>query len=300
MNPSPWRELLRIARPWVLIACIIFYAIGAGIAHFLGRSVDLSIYLTGQVCVLLLAFSASYLNEYFSMLEHPVLRRNPNSNRAVDEFYRLRNALIQAAVVALTVGAVLTVMLFAQGVRGPAVVIYLGVAFLLEFFYAVPPLRLAKSGFGELVTALFITGITPALAYTLQTNETHRLLILLTFPLTAIFIATTLATELQTYYSDIKEGRKTLMVAIGWQRGMSLHNILILLGYLLIGVAAVLRLPWPLTWPMLATLPVGLFQIWQMWQINTGQKPRWRLLRITALATLGIMAYLIAFALWTG
>lgn len=300
MNASPWRELLRIARPWVLFACIVSYAIGAGILHFLGGTVNIPVYLIGQVCVLLLVFSASYLNEYFSMLERPVLKRNPNSNRNVDEFYRLRNALIQAAAVALTVGAVLTVMLFAQGVRGPAVVIYLGAAFLVEFFYAVPPLRLAKSGYGELATAFFITAITPALAYTLQTGETHRLLMLLTFPLTAMFIAMTLALELQTYFADIKEGRKTLMVAIGWQRGMNLHNLMILLSYLLIGVAAALRLPWSLTWPLLATLPVGIFQIWQMWQINIGQRPRWRLLRITALATLGIMAYLIAFALWIG
>lgn len=298
MNASPWRQLLRIARPWVLLGCLIFYAIGAGIAHFLGKPIDLSIYLIGQVCVLLLAFSASYLNEYFSMLEYPILRRNPN--RSTDEFFRLRNALIQAAAVALTAGAVLTVMLFSQGVRGPAVVIYLGIGFLLEFFYAVPPLRLAKSGYGELVTALFITGIAPALAFTFQTGEAHRLLILLTFPFTAMFIAAELAIELETYYSDIKEGRKTLMVAVGWQRGMNLHNILILVSYFLIGLAAVLRLPWPLTWPMLATLPVGLFQIWQIWQINNGQKPRWRLLQITALATLGIMAYLIAFALWIG
>lgn len=61
-----------------------------------------------------------------------------------------------------------------------------------------------------------------------------------------------------------------------------------------------LKLPWPLAWPMLATMPVGLFQIWQMWQINNGVKPSWRLLRMTAYASFGIMAYLVAFALWTG
>jgi 1,4-dihydroxy-2-naphthoate octaprenyltransferase len=142
--------------------------------------------------------------------------------------------------------------------------------------------------------------ITPALAYALQTGETHRLLILLTFPLTAMCIAMLLADELETYYADIKAGRKTLMVAVGWQRGMSLHNILILFSYLLVGLAAALKLPWSLTWPMLATLPVGLFQIWQMWQISNGQKPRWRLLRMTAYASFGIMAYLVAFTLWIG
>lgn len=300
MNTSVWREMLRLARPWLLAGTLLFYAIGAGIAHFLGTRIDLAVYILGQACVLLLALSSAYLSEYFAMLEYPVLKRGQNGANRAEEFLRLRNALVQAAAVALTVGAVLTVMLFARGAVNLTAILFLGTAFLLAFFYAVPPMRLASSGYGELVTALFLTGIIPALAYTLQTGETHRLLILLTFPLTAICIAMLLANDLETYYTDIKAGQKTLMVAVGWQRGMSLHNILVLFSYLLVGLAAVLKLPWPLTWPMLATLPVGLFQIWQMWQISNGLKPRWRLLRMTAYASFGIMAYLVAFALWTG
>jgi len=292
--------MLRLARPWLLAGTLLFYAIGAGIAHFLGTRIDLAVYILGQACVLLLALISAYLSEYFAMLEYPVLKRGQNGANRAEEFLRLRNALVQAAAVALTVGAVLTVMLFARGAVNLPAILFLGTAFLLAFFYAVPPMRLARSGYGELVTALFLTGITPALAYALQTGETHRLLILLTFPLTAICIAMLLANDLETYYTDIKDGRKTLMVAVGWQRGMSLHNILVLFSYLLVGLAAVLKLPWPLAWPMLATMPVGLFQIWQMWQINNGVKPRWRLLRMTAYASFGIMAYLVAFALWTG
>ncbi len=300
MNTSVWREMLRLARPWLLAGTLLFYAIGAGIAHFLGTRIDLAVYILGQACVLLLVLSSAYLSEYVAMLEYPVLKRGQNGANRAEEFLRLRNALVQAAAVALTVGAVLTVMLFARGAVNLPAILFLGTAFLLPFFYAVPPMRLARSGYGELVTALFLTGITPALAYALQTGETHRLLILLTFPLTAICIAMLLANDLETYYTDIKDGRKTLMVAVGWQRGMSLHNILVLFSYLLVGLAAVLKLPWPLAWPMLATMPVGLFQIWQMWQINNGVKPRWRLLRMTAYASFGIMAYLVAFALWTG
>ena len=300
MNASVWREMLRLARPWLLAGLLLFYAIGAGIAHFLGMQIDLAVYLLGQACVLLLALSSAYLSEYFAMLEYPTLKREQNGPNKAEEFLRLRNALVQAAAVALTVGAMLTVMLFTRGAVNLTAILFLGFAFLLVIFYAVPPLRLARSSYSELVTAFFLVCITPALAYALQTGETHRLLILLTFPLTAMCIAMLLADELETYYADIKAGRKTLMVAVGWQRGMSLHNILILFSYLLVGLAAALKLPWSLTWPMFATLPVGLFQIWQMWQISNGQKPRWRLLRMTAYASFGIMAYLVAFTLWTG
>lgn len=300
MNASIWKEIVRLARPWLMAGTVLFYAIGAGIANFLGMRIDWAVYILGQACALLLAITSAFLSEYFAMLEYPVLKRNQNGLNRADEFLRLRSALLQASAVALTVGAVLTVMLFTRGVVNLTVILFLGAAFLLAFFYAVPPLRLGRSGYGELVTALFLTGVILALAYALQAAETHRLLILLTFPLTSMCIAMLLAVELETYFTDIKEGKKTLMVSVGWQRGMGLHNILVLFSYVLVGLAAVLKLPWSLTWPMLATLPVGLFQIWQMWQIANGQKPRWRLLRMTAFASFGIMAYLIAFALWTG
>ena len=99
---------------------------------------------------------------------------------------------------------------------------------------------------------------------------------------------------------DVKYERQTLMVRLGWQRGMTLHNIAILLTYVILGLAAVLGLPWPLTWPGLLTFPVGVFQIWQILQIGNGVRPNWRLTRITAISTLALAGYMLAYALWTG
>ncbi len=88
------------------------------------------------------------------------------------------------------------------------------------------------------------------------------------------------------------------MVRIGWERGIPLHNILILAFYLLIGVAVLTGLPWSLSWPVLLTLPVGLFLIWQMLQLAAGAKPRWKLLRYTAVGLLVVILYLYMLGLW--
>jgi len=106
--------------------------------------------------------------------------------------------------------------------------------------------------------------------------------------------------HLERYAQDVREGRRTMLTRLGWQRGMNLHNLLILLGYFTLGSAALVGLPWRLTWPGLLGLVIGAFQIYQMIAIGNGSKPRWVLLRITAASTFALTVYFMAFALWIG
>jgi 1,4-dihydroxy-2-naphthoate octaprenyltransferase len=200
----------------------------------------------------------------------------------------------------LTSGALLTVVLFAAGALPPPAFVFLGAAFVLAMTYALPPLRLVYSGYGELVLAVLLANLTPGLAYLFQTGEYHRLLPLLTFPLTFLNLAAYLAVHLNRYAEDVRLERKTMLIRLGWQRGMNLHNILILTGFLILGSSALFGLPWSLTWPGLLGLPFGVFQIVQMNGIAAGAKPRWRLLMITAGTTFALTAYFITWALWTG
>jgi 1,4-dihydroxy-2-naphthoate octaprenyltransferase len=195
-------------------------------------------------------------------------------------------------------GAMLTVLLLSRGELSPASLLILGLAFLFAFLYAVPPLRLAYTGYGELIAAVLLTNLIPAFAYLLQGGELMGVLGVLSFPLTTLYLAFSLATSLENYFAEIKRGRQNLMIRLGWQRGMFLHNLCILIAYLTIGLSVFFDLPWTLTWPRLLTLPLGLFQVWQIWQISQGAKPRWRLLRITAAASFAITVYLLVFTLW--
>ncbi len=308
-KPTPAVLLVRYARPWALLAGILLYALGAGIVHYLGYPIDWSIYFLGQAVVTLLQLSSYYLKEYYDLLEQPLPPRRPRSQRPLrDEQGEPeqetpaelpRSAVLLAAFTVLTIGAVITVLLVTQNAITPPVLVILGVAFLLAFFYAVPPIRLVYTGYGELSQAILITNLFPALAYLFQTGELHRLIGMLTFPLTALYLAMALARQLPSYAADLRRKHPSLMVRMGWQRGMFLHNLLIFFAYLLLGLAALLGLPWGLTWPVLLALPVGLFQVWQMSRISAGAPPSWRLLTISAIALVGITAYLINLALWT-
>jgi 1,4-dihydroxy-2-naphthoate octaprenyltransferase len=200
----------------------------------------------------------------------------------------------------LTAGAVITVLMVAEGVLQFPSLVILGLAFLLAFFYGVPPLRLVYRGYGEFSEAVLVAALFPALAFLIQAGDLHRLLPMACFPLLALYVAMRLAQSLEHYGRDQRLARRTMMLALGWQRGMQFHNVLILAGYLLLVVAVVFGLSWGLAWPGLLTLPLGLFQIYQMNRISAGARPGWRLLKLTSAATFGLTAYFLALAVWTG
>ncbi len=290
-----------LSQPQALLVGVLFYALGGGIVHYLGQSINWTTYWLGQACVTMLQLSIFYLKAVYDLPIRENRRQGKPDGLGKDsgEVTYSRATLLLLSSTTLTIGAVITVLLFANGTLNTSSLMMLGLAFLVSFFYAVPPFRLVYSGYGELALSFIMANIVPALAFLLQVGNLHRLLAMITFPITALYLAMLLALSLEGYASDEKYNRKTSMVRLGWQRGMNLHNLLVLSGFLLFGLAAFLGLPWLLTWPGLLGLPLGLFQIWQMSSIAAGAKPHWRLLSLNAVATVVLTAYLITFTLWT-
>ena len=114
---------------------------------------------------------------------------------------RARVIFLQVAAATLTIGAVMTVLLLAAEPAEPRRHFFsLGWPLSWASLYAVPPVRLVYSGYGELVLAILFANLFPALAFLLQTGELHRLLAMLTFPLTLLYLAALLALSLRAYY----------------------------------------------------------------------------------------------------
>jgi 1,4-dihydroxy-2-naphthoate octaprenyltransferase len=280
--------------PFYLILVVFYYALGAGIAHFLGHVIQWDEFLVGLACVLMLQMASYFLKEYFEV-------KGASNISAADhkQTNLLSRLFILVGLTALSLSAVLMVFLLASKNDKTLEFFILGIMFVLAFAYGVPPFSLYKRGFGELSNAIILSSLTPALAYLLQTGTLHRMLTVLTLPCVLVLIARELGVALQTYGDEMKYGVRTAMGHLGWQRGMGLHNLLILLAFVVLAGAALLGLPWGLMWPSLLSLPIGIFQIWQMLQISAGEKPRWRLLRFTADAIPLLMAYMLVLSLWT-
>ncbi len=296
------RLFIRLSRPFFLLGVVVLYALGAGIAHYMGNPIDWSVYVLGQVWVSLLQLSTQYFNEFYNA---PADRLNPNrtfltgGSGAIGPGKLPRRVALIAALTCLAFLASLTVVLNSLVQLAPQALLIMGLAFLGAFFYSVPPVKLESTGYGELTTAALVAFMVPAYAFILQAGELHRLIAMSAFPLVALHLAMLLAFELPDYANDIKFSKRTLLVRPGWQNGMTLHNILILTAFLLLVLAGSLGYPRFALFAGLLPLPVGLFQIWQMRLIANGAKPNWQLLTTGAVAVFASTAYLLAYAFWT-
>jgi 1,4-dihydroxy-2-naphthoate octaprenyltransferase len=291
-----------MSRPLFLLGGVLVYALGAGIARYLGEEINWGIYLLGQLYVTTMQLSAHYLNEYFdSQADQSNQNRTlfSGGSGVVGEGKLSRNTVLIAALTTLTILASFTVLLLQSVSGSPVLILVISLGFIGSFFYSAPPIRLVSSGYGELTTSIVVANLVPVFAFMLQFGDFHRLLAMTTFPLTAFHMAMMLVFEFPDYATDIKYDKKTLLVRIGWEKGMVVHNTLILVGFLLIGLAASFRLPLPIVLPALLPLPLGLLQIWQMRRIASGVRPNWSALAVTAVALFASVTYMLTFTFWT-
>ena len=299
---NSFRLFIKLSRPLPILGVILTFGLGAGIARYLGASIDWGLYWLTQAWLTLLQLSMHYLGDYFA---HPadtaIIKRTPFSERsdAIGPGKLSRNLALWAGVSCLSVAASLTVLLLHTIGRSPAVFLIMGLIFLGVLSYSVPPLRLASSGYGELLLSILVANLAPALAFLLQASEWHRLLPMSGFPLLLLHLAMMVAFEFPDYAADMKYEKSTLLVRIGWQRGMQLHNLLILGGFALLGVAWALGMPSPIVIPGLLVLPIGAYQVWMMNRIEAGGRPNWLLLTAVAAVIFGLTAYLLAYGFWT-
>ena len=299
LNQSGGTSIVRVFRVYWVIPLVFTCALGVSLVHYLGGSLDVLNLILGFIICLLMYAMKCLLNAYFDHPEspHSLLSRDDVTWEALRRVKR--NLLLQYSLLILTAGATLTAILIARKALSAEGLLFLGLALLGYFFCASPPLRLDRSGYGDLVEGVVTVNLVPAFILTLQRVHVPFLLLQLTLPLLLIYLAAKTAFAFRDFGSDIIHARKSLVTRMGWQNGVVLHNVLILGAFVLFGVFLLLGMPWSLAWPALLALPLGVFQVWQMLRIADGQKPGWKLLLWTAMGLVLLTAYLIQVPLWS-
>jgi len=289
------RLFIRLSRPFFLLGGVLLYALGAAIAAYLGRPVDATLYMVGQILVTLLQLMTHYLNEYFdSEMDQDNSSRTwlTGGSGAIGPEGLSKKVALYAAVITLALAATISTAALVTGAFPALAWPVLLLSFAGAFFYSAPPLHLATTGYGELIAALVVAGLTPTFAYVLQTGELHRLLLMSTTPLIALAFAMIVVFELPDYSTDLKHGKRTLMVRVGWSTGMRAHDVAIAFAMITFAVAFSLGLPPRVGYGALIVVPLALAQIWQLNRIRQAHPPRWNSLTIGALALFAIAAYL--------
>jgi 1,4-dihydroxy-2-naphthoate octaprenyltransferase len=286
---------LRLSRPYFLLGSIVLYGLGGAILDYLGRPIDVQSFVLGQLIIIFIQLMTHYLNEY----SDAELDRS-NENRTLVSggsgvlgpgMLPPRTALYAAAFSLALAASALLLLLSVHNIPILAWMILL-LIFLGAFFYSLPPVNLATSGYGDVTTSVIVAAMLPAFAFSLQTGEFHRLLVMSSTPLVALHFAMMIVFQLPDYASDLKYEKRTLLIRTGWSMAMRIHDFAIVFAIGSFVVAFLLGLPWRVALGSLISFPLAIGQIWQLSRIRKGFSPNWKTLTFSGLALFGLTAYL--------
>jgi 1,4-dihydroxy-2-naphthoate octaprenyltransferase len=288
-----FKSILHVSRPILLLMTALTYSLGAGISHYLGKPIRLATFGLGGLAVLAMMWSASLFIEYFRLPLFPLVQGESPQKR---EQYRV--TLLQVSYAALTLSFIAILTLLLNNSLNLSAGIIIVIAFFFLMAYAVPPLRLSESGYGELVLAITMGTLVPAMAFLIQYGKLHRLLSLTTFPVTLLALASLLIGNFPTFATDLKLERHTLLTRLTWQRAIPIHHFLVFGAFILFASAPFLGYPWNLVWPVFLAFPFAAIQMIWLQRIAIGGRTLWNFLTALAAATFCLTAYLLALTYW--
>jgi len=288
-------QLFWLLRPLLVLLAALFYLLGAGIADYLGIDFVQDAFWLGLLWTILLQLTVLLLARAFA--RQALFAGAPTSPA---EQARLPMRLALAAGVLLISIAGTTVLMQQRSVITAPIYFIQIAAVLLVLGYSVPPLRLNQTGFGELLLAIVMAVIPPAHAFLLQAGDYHRLLSLVTFPLLLLSLAWLLALSFQSFATDQKYDRRTLLRMLGWERAVPLHHALILSSYGLWLMGPLVGISLRILWPAFLGAPFAILQILVMQSIAAGGRPNWTLLTATSTAVVGLTVYFLTVSFWLG
>ncbi|MGA9531210.1 MAG: hypothetical protein WBR18_00690 [Anaerolineales bacterium] len=295
MRGREWRSIAQAAHPILLILGGLLFALGTAMVRYLGGGVPASVYLLGQTVVTSLQLAAHLLDAFYA---HPGDRMRPNRRLSIGspkpEPTRIRLGwLLYTSVVCLTIAGSASAALLVSGnltLSASAILVSMALAAVL---FGTPPARLSETGYGELTAAFLMGAGIPSFAFTLLYGNLHRLLLLTTPPIVAVLFGSIIALSLPSFGRSGLAGRRDLTARLDWPLAMRVHDISLLLAFLLLAIAIAVGLPRRVGYGAMLALPLALAQVWYMSRIRAGARPHWPLLIGSAYALIGLMTYLM-------
>jgi 1,4-dihydroxy-2-naphthoate polyprenyltransferase len=216
------RAFVRLARPLFLYGGFAGVALGAAVAAWSGRRVDLATYAWVQALVTALHLMAHFGNDYYDRECDAGARRTAWSGGS--GVLAAGDLPPYVALIAAFVCAALGLAASARfALAGNPTVAWLGVAILVfAWCYSAPPVRFAARGLGELDTVLVVAILVPFTGYAAFAGRIDDPIVTAVLAPAAAMFAMMLCVELPDAPTDLVAGKRTLVVAWGPARAWQL------------------------------------------------------------------------------
>lgn len=259
---------IKLGRPIFLGGGFVLYALGAAIAAAHGHAIDVTRYVLGQVAITAMQLMTHYANDYFDF-DADVANATPTKwsggSRVLPEGLLPKRVALIGALAFASLGIAMMTVLAARG-SGSWTTPTLAVVLVLAWEYSAPPLRLCARGFGELDTAVVVTGLVPWLGFYLQAPSMAGAsqLAITIVPLALLQFAMLLAIEFPDAAGDAATGKRTLVVKLGAPAAARLYAAINSAAFVWPLVALELGLPLRVALAMLVPAPIAAWRIWRL------------------------------------
>lgn len=264
INTSPGGRclaLIRMSRPVILAAAVLANLAGLAMAHHDLGEVDYGVAALGMVIVLAATAMGHYLDEYADQDTDSLTKRTLISggsgvlpSGAIDPIW----ALIMSVALG-GVAVAMTVMGYLMGLLNSSYLLMFGVAMVLGYSYSMPPLHLARKGWGE-VTNAFLGTLMLFSGYQPQVGNISMSAALRSLPIFLVILVNLIGVHWADREADERVGKKTLVVLLKG-RSVALFSVLLAGMY-----ASVLLFSYLYSTAMLVayviTVPVALGAFW--------------------------------------
>ncbi len=285
--------MIKLLRPLHLFLAGLTYFLGVSIPAYLGKPIQLTLFILGLAISLLAQATMSYLREVFRPHNEPLIPGETPQQKET-----LRSNLLYISFGMLGTIAVIFFLIYLNFTFSLPVFYFLLASVLLVLVYALPPFHLVNRGFGELILAMHVAYVIPSIGFVLQAGENSRLLTLLLLPLTVLALAYFLIGNFTTFPDDQKYERGTLLRRLTWERAIPFHHSLVAFAYLMFAFVPLFGFTFNLVAPAFLTLPFAIFQMFQLRALANGNAPNWKLLTSTALSVFGLTSYFLTVTFW--
>jgi 1,4-dihydroxy-2-naphthoate octaprenyltransferase len=278
---------VRLGRPQFLAGGFVLYGLGTALAVAGGAPFDRWRYLWGQLVVTATQLMTHYANDYFD-LEADRANQTPTrwsgGSRILPDGALPPAVALGAARVLLVVAAAAAAVL-ARRAGAPSLL--LAAAMIgLAWVYSAPPFRLCARGFGELTTALVVTGLVPVFGYHLQAGALAAPIFCAAALPCALQFAMLLAIEFPDAAGDAAVGKRTLVVRLGALPAARLYAATTLAAFGALPLWTLAGLPARVALAPLLLAPVATWQAVRVARGAYGDRARWGSVAFWAVALL--------------
>ena len=216
---------VRLSRPLFLYGGFAGVALGAAVAAWSGRRLDVATYVWAQALVTAFHLMVHYANDYFDReCDAGATRTAWSGGSGILVAGELQPRVALFAAVACAVLGLAVCARFA--LAGNPVVALTGIGiFVFAWCYSAPPVRLAARRLGELDTVLVVAVLVPFAGYAAFAGRIDDPILTAVLAPAGAMFAMMLCVELPDANSDFLAGKRNLVVAWGPARAWQLITV---------------------------------------------------------------------------